>query len=173
MYCIHADIYARTSRFEGLWILPHGVSINSYIIKGEKTALIDIVRDWDGSLKSYEEQLASIGLSFEKIDYLILNHLEPDHCDIIDYVRFLNPEVAVISTSKGLAMVEKFFKVSGNLRAVKTGDSLDLGGGKVLQFYETPNVHWPETMMTYDPAEKVLFFVRCLWFIRYDRRKNL
>ena len=84
MYCIHADIYARTSRFEGLWTLPHGVSINSYIIKGEKTALIDIVRDWDGSLKSYEEQLASIGLSFEKIDYLILNHLEPDHCDIID-----------------------------------------------------------------------------------------
>lgn len=157
VYCIHADIYARTSRFEGLWTLPQGVSINSYIIKGEKIALIDIVRDWDGSLKSYQEQLESIGLSFEKIDYVILNHLEPDHCDSIEYVRSLNPQAEVISASKGLVMVEKFFKVFGNLRAVKTGDSLDLGGGKVLQFYETPNVHWPETMMTYDPAEKILF----------------
>ena len=157
IYCIHADICARTSRFEGLWMLPQGVSINSYIVKGEKTALIDIVRDWDGSLKSYTEQLESIGLSFKDIDYLILNHLEPDHCDLIEYVHSCNPQAEVISTSKGLAIVEKFFKVQGNLRAVKTGDCLDLGGGKVLQFYETPNVHWPETMMTYDPAAKVLF----------------
>ncbi len=157
VYCIHADICARTSRFEGLWMLPQGVSINSYIVKGEKTALIDIVRDWDGSLKSYTEQLESIGLSFKDIDYLILNHLEPDHCDLIEYVHSCNPQAEVISTSKGLAMVEKFFKVSGNLHAVKTGDSLDLGGGTVLQFYETPNVHWPETMMTYHPAAQILF----------------
>jgi len=105
VYCIHADICARTSRFEGLWMLPQGVSINSYIVKGEKTALIDIVRDWDGSLKSYTEQLESIGLSFKDIDYLILNHLEPDHCDLIEYVHSCNPQAEVISTSKGLAML--------------------------------------------------------------------
>lgn len=157
IYCIHADICARTSRFEGLWMLPQGVSINSYIVKGDKIALIDIVRDWDGSLKSYTEQLESIGLSFKDIDYLILNHLEPDHCDLIEYVHSCNPQAEVVSTSKGLAMVEKFFKVSGNLHAVKTGDTLDLGGGKVLNFYETPNIHWPETMMTYNPATQVLF----------------
>jgi len=158
IYCIHADICARTSRFEGLWMLPQGVSINSYIVKGEKTALIDIVRDWDGSLKSYTEQLESIGLSFKDIDYLILNHLEPDHCDLIEYVHSCNPQAEVISTSKGLAIVEKFFKVQGNLRAVKTGDCLDLGGGKVLQFYETPNVHWPETMMTLCEGQKSILF---------------
>lgn len=157
VYCIHADIYARTSRFEGIWMLPQGVSINSYIVKGDKTALIDIVRDWDGSLTSYTAQLESIGLSFEKIDYLILNHLEPDHSDLIEYVRSCNPNVEVISTSKGIALVEKFFKVFGNMRAVKTSDRLDLGGGKVLEFYETPNIHWPETMMTYDPEDKILF----------------
>lgn len=157
IYCIHADIYSRTDRFEGLWMLPQGVSINSYIIKGEKTALIDIVRDWNGSVTSYTEQLASIGLSFQTIDYIILNHLEPDHSDLIEYVRTANPEVQVISTAKGITMIQKFFKVAGNLRAVKTGESLDLGAGKVLQFYETPNVHWPETMMTYDPAAHILF----------------
>ena len=91
IYCIHADISTRTSRFEGIWMLPQGVSINSYIIKGEKTVLIDIVRDWDGSLTSYIEQLASIGLSFEKIDYIILNHLEPDHSgQIVLFLCFLN-----------------------------------------------------------------------------------
>ena len=157
IYCIHADICTRTSRFEGIWMLPQGVSINSYIIKGEKTVLIDIVRDWDGSLTSYIEQLASIGLSFEKIDYIILNHLEPDHSDLIEYARSYNPDVEVIATSKGIALVEKFFKVFDNLRAVKNGDTLDIGGGITFQFYETPNIHWPETMMTYMPAEKILF----------------
>lgn len=157
VYCIHADIYARTSRFEGIWMLPQGVSINSYIVKGDKTALIDIVRDWDGSLTSYNKQLESIGLSFESIDYLILNHLEPDHSDLIEYVRSRNPQVEVVSTSKGIALVEKFFKVFGNVRAVKTGDRIDLGAGKILEFYETPNIHWPETMMTYELGDKILF----------------
>lgn len=156
VYSIHADITNSTELFEGLWPIPHGVSINSYAVKGEKTALIDIVRDWDGSIGSYKEQLLSIGLSFETIDYLILNHLEPDHTDLIAYVRSCNPAVEIISTVKGIAMVEKFFKINGNLRAVKNGDTLDLGG-KVLTFYETPNIHWPETMMTYDSAEQILF----------------
>ncbi|MEL3911962.1 FprA family A-type flavoprotein [Treponema pedis] len=157
VYCIHADIHERTARFEGLWILPYGVSINSYIIKGEKNALIDIVRDWDGSIESYRSQLSSIGLTFADFDYVILNHLEPDHADLIHLVRRENPEAEIIASAKGIAMVQKFFKINENLRAVKDGDVLDLGGGKVLTFYDTPNIHWPETMMTYDTSDKILF----------------
>lgn len=157
VYCIHADIYDSRGRFEGIWKIPQGVSINSYIIKGEKTALIDVLRDWDGSLTSYQEQLESLGLSFKNIDYIILNHLEPDHSDLIEYVRTCNPAAEIISTVKGIAMVEKFLKVTGAMRAVKTGDTLDLGSGAVLEFYETPNIHWPETMMTYHCNDKILF----------------
>ncbi|MGP1577021.1 MAG: FprA family A-type flavoprotein [Treponema sp.] len=157
VYCIHADIYDHYGRFEGMWKIPQGVSINSYIIKGEKTALIDIVRDWDGSLTSYTAQLETLGLSFEKIDYIILNHLEPDHSDLIEYVHECNPAAEIISTAKGIAMVEKFFKITGNTRAVKTGDTLDLGNGNILDFYETPNIHWPETMMTYHRSDNILF----------------
>ncbi len=157
VYCIHADINDGTSRFEGLWELPHGVSINSYIVKGEKTALIDIVKDWDGSLESFRAQLASLDLDFSSFDYIILNHMEPDHADLINLARQENPSAEVIATAKGIAMVEKFFKITDNLRAVKNGDTLDLGGGKVLTFYETPNIHWPETMMTYLGREKILF----------------
>lgn len=157
VYCIHADIHDRAARFEGLWMLPHGVSINSYIIKGEKKALIDIVRDWDGSVESYRGQLASIGLTFADFDYIILNHLEPDHADLIRTVREENTKAEIIASAKGIAMVQKFFKITENLRAAKDGDILDLGGGKQLAFYETPNVHWPETMMTYDISGKILF----------------
>ncbi len=157
VYCIHADISERTARFEGLWILPYGVSINSYVIKGEKKALIDIVRDWDGSIESYREQLSSIGMTFADFDYIILNHLEPDHADLVRFVRKENPAAQIIASAKGIAMMQKFFKVTENLKAVKDGDVLDLGNEKRLTFYETPNIHWPETMMTYDISEKILF----------------
>lgn len=157
VYCIHADIHDRAARFEGFWILPHGVSINSYIIKGEKKALIDLVNDWDGSVESYRSQLASIGLTFADFDYIILNHLEPDHADLIRIVREENSKAEIIASPKGIAMVQKFFKITENVRAVKDGDVLDLGGGKQLVFYETPNIHWPETMMTYDVSDKILF----------------
>ena len=153
---IHADIET-TDRFEGIWPIPHGVSLNSYVARGEKTALIDLARDWGGSIASLEEQLKSIGITFESVDCLVLNHLEPDHAAFITELRRRNPNAEIISTAKGIALVEKFFKIEGNLRAVKTGDELDLGGGKRLVFYEAPNVHWPETMVTYDPADKALF----------------
>lgn len=157
VYCIHADIHDRTARFEGIWLLPHGVSINSYVVKGEKTALIDIVKDWDGSVDSYRKQLESIGLSFSSFDYVILNHLEPDHSDLISLVKEENPKAEILASAKGVALVKNFFKIDEGVRAVKDGEVLDLGGGKKLVFYETPNIHWPETMMTYDPDDKILF----------------
>jgi len=156
VYAIHADIRT-TTLFEGIWPIPDGVTLNSYIVKGDKTALIDLAKDWAGSIAQFESQLASAGTSFEKIDYLVLNHLEPDHTAFLTEIRRRNPAVQILSTPKGIAMVRNFFKITDNLREVKTGDTLDLGGGKVLEFFETPNIHWPETMMTYDRADKILF----------------
>lgn len=156
VYAVHADVQSN-ARFEGIWPIPHGVTLNSYLVRGEKTALIDLAKDWAGSIDQFESQLASAGASFEKIDYLILNHLEPDHTAFILELRRRNPSVEIISTPKGIAMVRNFFKISDALREVKDGDRLDLGQGKVLEFFETPNIHWPETMMTYDRADGILF----------------
>ncbi|MBN2810410.1 MAG: FprA family A-type flavoprotein [Spirochaetales bacterium] len=156
VFAIHADIKS-AARFEGIWPIPHGVTLNSYIVKGEKTALIDLAKDWSGSIEQYERQLETAGTSFEAIDYLILNHLEPDHTAFIVELRKRNPKAEILSTPKGIALVKNFFKISEGLREVKTGDSLDLGAGRVLEFFETPNIHWPETMMTYDRAGGTLF----------------
>ncbi len=156
VFAIHADIKS-AARFEGIWPIPHGVTLNSYIVKGEKTALIDLAKDWSGSIEQYERQLETAGTSFEAIDYLILNHLEPDHTAFIVELRKRNPKAEILSTPKGIALVKNFFKIPEGLREVKTGDSLDLGAGWVLEFFETPNIHWPETMMTYDRAGGTLF----------------
>lgn len=156
VFAIHADIKS-AARFEGIWPIPHGVTLNSYIVKGEKTALIDLAKDWSGSIEQYERQLETAGTSFEAIDYLILNHLEPDHTAFIVELRKRNPKAEILSTPKGIALVKNFFKIPEGLREVKTGDSLDLGAGRVLEFFETPNIHWPETMMTYDRAGGTLF----------------
>ena len=153
---IHANIET-AARFEGIWPIPHGVTLNSYVVKGEKTALIDLAKDWAGSIAQFESQLDTIGVSFESIDCLILNHLEPDHTAFLLELRRRNPRVEIISTAKGISMVQKFFKIVEGTRAVKTGDSLDLGKGKVLEFFETPNIHWPETMMTFDRSDGILF----------------
>lgn len=156
VFAVHADIKT-SSRFEGIWPIPDGVTLNSYIVKGGKTALIDLAKDWSGSIEQFESQLESAGTSFEKIDFLILNHLEPDHTAFLLEMRKRNPAVEIVSSPKGIAMVKNFFKISDNLREVKNGDTLELGSGKVLEFFETPNIHWPETIMTFDRADGILF----------------
>ena len=156
IFCIHTDIKT-TDFFEGIWPIPDGVSLNSFVVKGNKTALIDLVRDWAGAIGQAEEALASIKIDFSKVDYLILNHLEPDHTGWLGEFRKRNPGCEIISTQKGIDLVKSFYKIDDHLRAVKDGDTLDLGGGKVLTFFETPNVHWPETMVTWDAASGTLF----------------
>ncbi len=156
-YALHADI-TDAPYFEGIWTIPHGVTLNSYIVQGEKTAVIDLYREWETAPEQMNEQLASIGLSVQKIDYVILNHLEPDHTGFLQSFHKLNPSAEIISTAKGVALAQNFCKAGeGAYRCVKTGDTLDLGKGIVLKFVETPNVHWPETMMTYDEKAGVLF----------------
>jgi flavorubredoxin len=156
VYCLHADVYT-DELFEGIWPIPKGVSLNAYIVRGEKTALIDLVREWAGAPRQLEDCLASIGLSFSQIDYLVLNHLEPDHTGWLREFREQNPGAEIFATQKGCNLIKSFYKVESALRPVKDGDTLDLGGGRALGFIEAPNVHWPETMLTWDAASGTLF----------------
>jgi len=156
IFCIHADIHTK-ELFEGIWPIPNGVSLNYYVVKGEKTAFIDLFRDWDGAAAQVEEALASAGTDFSSADYLVLNHLEPDHTGWLKNFREKNPKAEIISTQKGIDLVKSFYKIDTGLRAVKDGETLDLGGGKVLTFFETPNLHWPETMVTWESASGTLF----------------
>ncbi len=156
IYALHADIRS-DDLFEGIWPIPYGVSLNSYLIKGEKTALIDLVRDWVGAPIEIKNQLASIGVNLEDIDYLILNHLEPDHTGWLAEFLEINKKVQVLATAKGIDLVKSFYFEHERVHAVKNGETLDLGAGQVLQFFETPNVHWPETMMTWAAEGGVLF----------------
>jgi flavorubredoxin len=155
IFCLYADIQT-ADLFEGIWPIPRGVSLNSYLVKGEKTALIDLFRDWSGAAGQVKEALASINSGFDKIDYLVLNHLEPDHTGWLGEFRRLNPAAEIIATAKGINLVKTFYKEERGLRAVKDGDTLDLGGVE-LTFFETPNIHWPETMMTWEPESGTLF----------------
>jgi flavorubredoxin len=143
--------------FEGLWPLPHGVSLNSYVVKGEKTAVVDLVREWSGSAAMFLQQLASTHTAPQDIDYIILNHLEPDHTGFLQTVREMAPQALLLGTAKGIDMIEHFYGITERVQAVGDGDEIDLGAGKKLVFYETPFVHWPETMMTYEPQSKALF----------------
>jgi flavorubredoxin len=156
IFALHADIKSE-DLFEGIWPIPYGVSLNSYLVKSEKIALIDLVRDWVGAPGELAGQLASIGLGLDDIDYLILNHLEPDHSGWLAEFRAINPDAEIISTQKGIDLVRSFYKIEDGLRAVKTGDRLDLGEGMSLDFFEAPNVHWPETMFTWAADGGVLF----------------
>jgi len=153
--CLTADIYGK-ELFEGIWPVPQGYSLNCYLVKGEKTALIDLFRDVGKAGEEMDSQLHPAGAEWEKIDYLILNHLEPDHTGWLRQFRERNPRGEIISTVKGINLVKSFYKIETGLRAVKEGDTLDLGG-VVLRFFETPNIHWPETMMTWEARSGTLF----------------
>jgi flavorubredoxin len=156
VYCLHVDIHT-TDLFEGIWPIPQGVSLNSYLVRGQKTALVDLIRDWAGAPRQFEEELLSAGAAFGDIDYLILNHLEPDHTGWLREFREKNPRAEIVATAKGVNLVKSFFKIDTGLRAVKTGETIDLGEGKVLSFVETPNIHWPETMVTWEAGSGTLF----------------
>jgi flavorubredoxin len=143
--------------FEGMWPIPDGVSLNSYVVKGEKAALLDLVRDWNNAPSVIQGQLSSISLDFRDFDYLVLNHLEPDHTGWMLGFYKKNPGVQIITTKKGAEVLKGFFGIEENVRVIKSGDTLDLGAGKELLFAEAPNVHWPETMVTYEKNSGILF----------------
>jgi len=142
--------------FEGIWELANGVTLNSYIIKGDKTAIIDGVIGWDGIPETLYENLAEINVDPKDIDYLIVNHMEPDHSGWISNFEKIKDDFTIVCTDKAAKLVASFYG-NDKLKIVKEGDTLDLGNGKVLSFHPVPNVHWPDTMYTYEASTKTLF----------------
>ncbi|MBC7099303.1 MBL fold metallo-hydrolase, partial [Candidatus Bipolaricaulota bacterium] len=142
-----------TDLFEGLWPLPDGVSYNAYLVAGEKVALIDSVKaQFSGELV---ENISRV-VAPEKIDFLVVNHMEPDHSGALPLLRRLAPRAEIVATPAALPMLDRFYGITERVRAVADGEAIDLGG-KVLKFFHIPFVHWPETMATYEETEKVLF----------------
>lgn len=141
--------------FEGLWPLPYGVSYNSYlIVDDDAVALIDTV-DVAFFAEYIEKIHAAIGN--RPINYLVINHMEPDHSGAIALIRKYYPEIKLVGNKKTMEMVQGFYGATNeNDIVVKDGDTLSLGQHQ-LKFYLTPMLHWPETMMTYDETMKVLF----------------
>lgn len=143
--------------FEGMWPMPHGISINSYVVQGERTALIDLIEDIRDKPLEFEQELHSIPLQAKDIDCMIINHMEPDHTSWLPAFYQENPDLEFYITKKGAAMLKAFCGIDKNVHIVKSGDTVDLGGGKVLTFYEAPNLHWPETMFTFEQSSGILF----------------
>jgi len=143
--------------FEAIWPIPNGVSMNSYIVKGEKIAIIDGVCGWDGVPETLYAQFDEMKLDINDIDYVVVNHLEPDHSGWLETFKTMRSEFQIITSEKGKPLLEAFYGITENIRTVKTGDTVDLGGGRVLAFADIPNVHWPETMATFDTKSGTLF----------------
>ena len=139
--------------FEGLWPLPLGVSYNSYLIIDKSVVLVDTVDHCYTDL--FFEKIKSI-LGERPIDYLVVNHMEPDHSASINDLCRIYPDIKIIGNNKTIGMIEGFYGISEKFHEVKDGEQLSLGE-KSLTFYMTPMVHWPETMMTYCENNKILF----------------
>ncbi len=142
--------------FEGIWEIANGVTLNSYIVKGEKTAIIDGVIGWDGIPETLYKNLEEINVHPEDIDYLVVNHTEPDHSGWISNFEKIKDDFTIVCTEKAAKLIGSFYG-EDKIKIVKEGDTLDLGNGKVLSFHPVPNVHWPDTMYTFEKDTKTLF----------------
>ena len=143
----------RKQLFENMWPLPYGVSYNSYLIKDEKCVLMDTVES--GSDRSYMDWVEEC-LEGRSLDYFVIHHMELDHSGEIENLLARYPTVKIVGNAKTFKVLAAYFGCSDNLLEVMDGDELDLGHHK-LKFVFTPWVHWPETMMSYDSTEGVLF----------------
>ena len=140
--------------FENLWPLPYGVSYNSYLIADdEMVALVDTVDV--AFFEVYLKKIKSV-IGDRKINYLIINHMEPDHSGSIALIKQYYPDIVLVGNKKTFDMVEGFYGVGGDRYVVGEGDFLKLGHHN-LRFYLIPMVHWPETMVTFDETEGILF----------------
>ena len=157
VYRLGVNITEPDYLFEGIWPIPDGTSINAYMVKGEKTAVIDLTQDTAGFPHMLQDQMEDCGFDPTKIDCIVVNHMEPDHSGWLRSYREINPEAVIYCTKKAVPLVEQFSGITDRVHAVEDGETLDLGGGKVLTFFEMPNVHWPETMMTWLESEGILF----------------
>ncbi len=164
MYCVQeiaSKVYwvggsdRRLALFENMFPLPNGVAYNSYLIMDEKTALIDTV---DRSISDlYLENVIHV-LNGRSLDYLVINHMEPDHCASIEEIVRRYPQVKIIGNKKTFQFIEQFYDMdmTSNYTEVKEGEELPLGE-MTLRFYTAPMVHWPEVMVTYETSKGILF----------------
>ena len=143
------------SLFENVYPIERGVSYNSYVVKDEKNTLLDTV-DKDVSMQFFEN-LHHV-LNGEKLDYIIVNHMEPDHAATLQEVVEKYPEAKVVCTKKACDMIKNFFEfdIDSKVQIVKEGDTLCTGKHN-FTFATAPMVHWPEVMVTYDISDKILF----------------
>ena len=145
----------RLSRFENLFPIPKGVSYNSYVLLDEKTVLFDTA---DESIsRQYIENVVH-ALNGRPLDYMVVQHMEPDHCAMIDDMLHRYPEAKMVCSAKAVGMYAQFYGTDVAARAlvVKEGDKLSTGE-HTLHFVMAPMVHWPEVMVTYDEKDKILF----------------
>lgn len=164
MYCVRAvtkDLYwvggndRRLAMFEGVYSVPDGVSYNSYLLLDEKTVLFDTV---DRAVsKVFFENIAHV-LQGRQLDYLVVQHMEPDHAGTLEDLLLRYPETTVLCNKMTATMIGQFAAgdLSARLQIVSEGETFS-AGRHTLQFINAPMVHWPEVMMTYDTTEKALF----------------
>ena len=145
----------RIELFENMFPLTKGVSYNSYLLLDEKTVLFDAADYAIGH--QFLENVEAV-LNGRSLDYLVVNHMEPDHCAMIGELLLRHPEIQVIGNAKTFPLISQFFDfdLSGQTIAVKEGDTFS-SGKHTLHFVMAPMVHWPEAMMTYDETDKILF----------------
>lgn len=143
-----------TDLFEGLWpITQEGISYNAYLVDGDQKALIDLAKGFKAD--EFVAQVAEVADPGD-LDYIVINHMEPDHTGILSIFRRIAPRATILGTKKTKEMLEAFFQITDNVRVVEDGEKVSLGS-YTLQFFSTPFVHWPETMMTYETTQRVLF----------------
>lgn len=163
MYCVRnitEDLFwvgandRRLALFENVHPIPQGVSYNSYLLLDEKTVLFDTV-DWSGC-RQFLENVKHV-LNGRPLDYLVINHMEPDHGASIEEILLRYPETKIISTEKAFMLMHQFgFHVDGRMETVKEGDTKSFGKHTVV-FVAAPMVHWPEAMVSFDVTNGVLF----------------
>jgi len=143
-----------TDLFEGLWpITSEGVSYNSYLVQSDKVALVDLAKAAHEG--AFFDQLAQLADPTE-LDYVVINHMEPDHTGALRLLKHLAPRAEFVVSPKAKPMLEAYYGITDRIRVVEDGESLSLGD-RELQFYHVPFVHWPETMVTYETSQQVLF----------------
>jgi anaerobic nitric oxide reductase flavorubredoxin len=153
IFCIRVDDHS-TRLFEGLWpIEDEGITYNSYLIRDQQTALVDLCKEI--FQQDYLNELKAL-VDPASITYLVVNHMEPDHSGALRAFRRLAPQAVILGTQKAVQMMSDFFGITENVRAITDGEELDLGSHK-LRFISAPMVHWPETMLTYETQTQTLF----------------
>ena len=158
---INDDIYylgasdRRIELFENVYPVSQGMSYNSYLITDEKTCLMDSV---DESIRGQFLENLQYALNGRNLDYMVVQHMEPDHCSIVPELFRMYPDMKLVASLQAFKMMENFYSLQTEERrlVVKEGDTLELGK-HTLKFIAAPMVHWPEVLMTYDVTNKILF----------------